>query len=311
MHAGRKWHAGYRALRKWAGQVATCRRAARRLRYLRRWQGRQAGHSERRVDDDIRVDDGGRDCKNVGVVVNCAARVDILRVCKGPFTERRHHFRFLALLLFLAVAGGSASAKLDVGNASATLPVTASLSARSAGSDSPFALADFDGDLQPDLASVQAGANNQDKTDYRIQLELSTAGRESIRLVAPSGGLEIEARDVNGDHAIDLVVSTAGNGRPVAIFLNDGHGTFSRAEPAAFPGAFGESKTNWAAAPGVAANALGVTPQSGSNISSNEKDSLHDRSPAGFVAPSSAGFPLNFFIASHAGRAPPFAVRHS
>jgi hypothetical protein len=241
--------------------------------------------------------DAPHDCKKMRVVVNCAARLEILRVRKGPSTGRRLHFRFLALLLFLGVA----SAQLYGRNPSAT----------SAGTNSPFALADFDGDLQLDLASVQAGPDNHDKTDYRIQLELSTAGRESIRLVAPSGGLEIEARDVNGDHAIDLVVSTARSGKPVAIFLNDGHGTFSRAEPASFPGAFGDSKTNWAPAAGVGANAVGVTPQSGSGISSNERDALHDRSPAGFVAASSAGFPLNFFIALHAGRAPPFAVRHS
>jgi hypothetical protein len=234
-------------------------------------------------------------------MVNFAEKFGILMVPTGPSTKRRLHFRFLTLLLFLGVAGGSARAGLDVQNPPAI----------SAEAESPLALADFDGDLQPDLASIQAGPDNHDETDYRIQLELSTTGRQSIRVVAPSGGLQIEARDVNGDHAIDLVISTAGGGEPVAIFLNDGHGAFSRAEPAAFPGAFSESKTNWASRSNAAANALGVTPQSGSSISSNEKYSLHYRSRAGFDPASGAGFPLSSFVVSHAGRAPPFAVHHS
>ena len=151
-------------------------------------------------------------------VENFAPKLIILTVQRALFTRRHLLYQFLLLILILGAVGGSARAELDVRN----------LPAKSVGVGSRFAISDFDGDLQPDLASIQAGRNNSGETDYWIQVHLSTAGRQSIRVVAPSGGLQIEARDVNGDHAIDLVISTAGRREPVAILLNDGHGTFSR-----------------------------------------------------------------------------------
>ena len=234
-------------------------------------------------------------------VENFAPKLIILTVRRALATKRHLLFQFLLLILFLGAIGGSARAGLDIQNPPA----------ESLGAGSPFAISDFDGDLQPDLASIQAGRNNSDGTDYWIQVHLSTAGQQFIRVVAPSGGLQIEARDVNGDHAIDLVISSAGRREPVAIFLNDGHGTFSRAEPDAFPGALDESGENWVSGLNLLRVALGVTPQSGSSIWPKEKDSLHDRPPAGFVSASNAGFPLSSFVVSHAGRAPPFAVQHS
>jgi hypothetical protein len=55
----------------------------------------------------------------------------------------------------------------------------------------------------------------------------------------------IEARDVNGDHAPDLILATAWFKEPVAVFLNDGHGSFSRIEPAKFPVAFTSGTGSW------------------------------------------------------------------
>jgi hypothetical protein len=99
-----------------------------------------------------------------------------------------------------------------------------------------FAVADFDGDLRPDLAHIQIGRSDAALTDYWVQLQLSGAGQQSILVVAPSGGLQISVRDVNGDDAPDLVLTTSWLKTPVAILLNDGRGGFSRKEPSAFPG---------------------------------------------------------------------------
>src|SRR5580698_7725958 len=118
-------------------------------------------------------------------------------------------------------------------------------SASSAGPGLQFALADFDGDHRPDLVGVQAGQGNVVRTNYWIQLQLSAAGQQTISLVAPSGGLQIAARDVNGDQIPDLILTTTWLRQPVAIFINDGHGTFSRVAPDAFPDAFRESQTGW------------------------------------------------------------------
>src|SRR5579863_4287515 len=173
-------------------------------------------------------------------------------VLTGNPVARRHLIRSLLSLLFLALVGGSAAASTDLER----VPVA------SVGPGQPFAVADFDSDLHPDVASVQVGRSDSSHTDYWIQLQLTTAGHQSIKVVASIGGLQIAARDVNGDHAVDLILTTALLRQPVAILLNDGHGNFTWAAPAAFPGAFAESETNWASGSRQVTDAVGVPPQS-------------------------------------------------
>ena len=99
-----------------------------------------------------------------------------------------------------------------------------------------FAIADFDGDNRPDLASVEFGRNGP--LNYSINLRLTSGPQQSINIAAPEGGLQLRAQDVNGDSFPDVVVTTFWTDRPVAILLNDGRGNFTRSEPSAFPGAF-------------------------------------------------------------------------
>jgi len=214
----------------------------------------------------------------------------------------RHYFliRSLILLLFPGFVGGTAAASVNVQNP----PVT------SHGPGLPFAIADFDGDLRPDLASIQVGSNSSGSTEYWIQLQLSAAGRQSIRLVGPPGGLLVEARDVNGDHAVDLIFVTAWFRQPVAILLNNGHGSFSRAEPDAFSEPFNESTANWGSAFGQATDAVGVPAQSRMGNCPESRALPHAQSHTRSILASSAGFLLNSFLGSHAGRAPPSAVSH-
>ena len=202
------------------------------------------------------------------------------------------------LLLIFGFVGSSAAAQEAQKAAAAPVSLGQQL-----------AISDFDGDLQPDLAIVQAGTTASGSTDYWIQLQLSAVGRESIRIVAPAGGLLIEARDVNGDHAVDLILSTSLR-QPVAVFLNDGHGSFSRAEVAAFPGAFSECGTKFVSASSPATDALGVSPQPGAGVCPEENDSGFNRSPASLILFLSAGFPSDSFLTSHSGRAPPSEDRH-
>jgi hypothetical protein len=190
----------------------------------------------------------------------------------------------------------------------AAASATAAEEARDAGvvALSPqFAISDFDGDLRPDLASIQAGATASGSTDYWIHLQLSAAGRQLIRLVAPAGGLLIEARDVNGDHAVDLVLTTTSYRQPVAIFLNDGHGVFSRVEPSAFPAAFSRPAASWASRRDGAIDAVDVSPQSRTGIC-RALTALRDvRSQSNSISPLGSRFLLDSFLVSHAGRAPP------
>jgi len=212
-------------------------------------------------------------------------------------------FRFVISLLFfgLAYGGTAARAPAEIENPHVT----------SLGPGLTFAIADFDGDRRPDFASIQAEQNRSGSSDYSIQIQLSDVGRQSIHLVGPIGGLLIEARDVDGDRTVDLVVSTAWRKQPVAIFLNDGHGTFSRAELAAFPRAFSECDTNLVSGPDPATDALGALPQPGAGIWPDENDSGFDRSPASLILASGAEFPSDSFLTSHSGRAPPSEVHDS
>jgi hypothetical protein len=108
-----------------------------------------------------------------------------------------------------------------------------------------FAIEDFDGDSKPDIATVLQGRSGSADNHYRIRFQLSSGGSQNIDLTAPAGGLDISSRDVNGDDFLDVVVTTAGTNRPVAVLLNDGAGTFTASDPSAFPGAFRNSSHFW------------------------------------------------------------------
>jgi hypothetical protein len=235
-------------------------------------------------------------------VYNFAPEFDFLAVWRDSLATRRYLLaRSLILLLFLGVLGGSAKAGVDVQN----LPAT------SVGPGLPFAIADLDGDLRPDYASIQTGSNNSGGTDYWLQLHLA-AGRQSIRLVAPAGGLVIEARTPSGRVAADLVVTTAWFRQPVAIFLNDGHGSFSRAKLTTFFGTSFEAGTNWGVASDQSGNAVGILPQQSRTAACLKARSLPNFRQHAYAIPVlNAGFPLSSFQISHAGRAPPPEVHYS
>jgi len=171
--------------------------------------------------------------------------------------------------------------------------------------DLPFAISDFDGDLRPDLAVVQAGRSDVSFTDYWIQLQLSAAGSQFLRVVAPTGGLQIAARDVNGDLAPDLVLTTSWRNQPVAIFLNDGHGKFSRIDPSAFPEAFRASTTNWTGVASPPQDLLAVRPQSRAFASLAVALLAQVGSSVRSAQPPDQEVLPSRELASHPGRAPP------
>ena len=226
------------------------------------------------------------------------AQWSLLHALRNRLVAGRYRFWVPCLLLLLIVVGGTATARAEVQKPFVT-------------SDQPgpqFAIEDFDGDLLPDVASIHVGRTDSSLTDYWIHLQLTAVGQQSIQVTGLAGGLSIEARDVNGDHAVDLVLATAWFKQPVAILLNNGHGGFSRAEPASFPGAFSESKIKWASVSYQAAEAVGIPPQSGAGIRPEARCLLRGRSPAGSIPASSSGFlpVLSYSPALGAHRRPKF-----
>ena len=142
-----------------------------------------------------------------------------------------------ALLCFVGFAGSSHATSLGPQSRPSSSPQLTS----------QFAIADFDGDRRPDLATVQAGSSSSVDTQYWIAFQLSGGTRPAlVGITAPTGGLQITSRDVNGDDSLDVIVMTAWTNRPVVVLLNDGQGNFRASSLSAFPGAFTSSEKSCA-----------------------------------------------------------------
>ncbi len=174
-----------------------------------------------------------------------------------------------------------------------------------------FAIADFDGDLKPDLATVQVGGSNARTTHYSIRFELSSGTARSISLIAPSGGLQIVPQDVNGDKIPDLIVSTQWLNRPVAVLLNDGHGNFTLADPGAFADVMRKSQLEWS---GTGAQIYDGAAIPSSRSSPTACALCAKEFLAGGGSELGPSYVLPFHVVQRdfacAGRAPPFVIHH-
>src|SRR6266849_3453948 len=208
-------------------------------------------------------------------------------------------FAFLCMVLGFATCGNAAPGVPQSGPAT-SLPVT-----------SQVAIADFDGDNRPDLATVQVGQGSSWDTHYWIAFQLSHGSRQVLGVTAPTGGLQITSRDVNGDSFLDVVVTTAWTNRPVAVLLNDGRGNFRASSPSAVPRAFTTSEKSWACTTDELKDATAVLlsryptrncPE-GSRFSS-------PRSVTGLLGLRASRNSLSSAVVSFLGRAPPSFVLH-
>jgi hypothetical protein len=179
---------------------------------------------------------------------------------------------------------------------------------RAAIPDSQFAIGDFDGDRQPDLATVEIARFNSLHSRYWISFQLSKGRLQTIGVTGPAGGLVLLARDVNGDRALDLVLVTAWRHELVAVLLNDGQGNFSAAEPAQFQINAVSSRTQ-----------IGIVPPllEDRTVLSFQYSALRDPGrktpPARESQPALArarGFTLKLFPSSLSSRAPPRPSLH-
>jgi hypothetical protein len=205
----------------------------------------------------------------------------------------------LSLLLWLPLIGFGA-------RPAAAAPTTAQVT--NAGPGPQSAIADFDGDLRLDSAVIEPGAVVSGGIHYSIQLHLSDTRGHSLQLVAPAGGLVIEARDVNGDHAVDLVLSTAWSRHPVAVFLNDGHGSFSRSETGLASDLISSSGTRFSPTGRVPCDSVGVPPQSDDSPCAMESDAIFHVASTRLIGTATERILANASLLSRPGRAPPLML---
>jgi hypothetical protein len=167
------------------------------------------------------------------------------------------------------------------------------------------AMADFTGDSRPYRATVNLARFGPHSADYFIEIRLTEGGSQLLGLTAPPGGVVITPEDVTGDGTIDLVVRGAGSLEPVAIFINDGCGRFSRHDPASTSRSDAGGTTSL-----TSANAWQYQAACAISTSSPQVADLKDRSrralrPAIRLAGGPRTLLLQFEQSPNSGRAPP------
>jgi hypothetical protein len=174
-----------------------------------------------------------------------------------------------------------------------------------------FAIADFDGDSRPDIASVHVGQGSSRSTRYWIAFHLSGGTGQTVGITAASGGLQIESRDVNGDSFPDVIITTAWTNKPVAILLNDGFGHFTVSNPSEFQSAFTapEASCTWATDEIRDAAAALLLWRSVSGDCRTESRILSSRGTTLLVAARCGPASILASVSPFIGRAPPF-VQH-
>ena len=235
---------------------------------------------------------------------DCMAPFAPRTVCRGFATKIARGCRSLQFLALFLLVGFVVSRVAAAGPDVPLVPIA------SLGAGPSFAFADFDSDKHFDLANVEVGQLGSESTTYSIQLHLTASRRRIIKVIAPPGGLAIEARDVNGDNVVDLVLTTAWSKRPVAVFLNHGHGRFSRAKPDRFPGAFCGPRGNWGSSRHQVAEYVDVTSRSRSGFCPEAENPRTVRGPTESVRILISGFAFDPLLIASPDRAPPFQLSY-
>jgi hypothetical protein len=173
-----------------------------------------------------------------------------------------------------------------------------------------FAIADFDGDDRPDLATVETGLVGASHARYWIGFRMSAGARQTIGVNAPVGGLEIASRDVNGDNIVDLVVSTAWLKSPIAVLVNDGHGNFTIRDPAAYSSALiSPNRTLSAPSQENPVEALAISARSSDDFVATER-TAPARTASEKIAKHDSFSNISHPIVRRSGRAPPLSIHY-
>src|SRR5712692_1122134 len=133
----------------------------------------------------------------------------------------KHGLFATCVALLLAAVPCLGAAKADLSNVAAP----------------PLVIADLDGDHTLDFAIGSRSGNSTAGFLYRIDLGLSgSAEASSFTVFDRQGtGLNVSTVDLDGDHDLDLVITSQPFHRPVGVWINDGTGKFERGDSSRYP----------------------------------------------------------------------------
>lgn len=95
---------------------------------------------------------------------------------------------------------------------------------------------DFDGDNRADIAFARPQGRVNGAYRYQVEVRLSAQPGATFDVDSGAvGGLRITTRDVDGDHDLDLVITTTFGGLRVGVWINDGHGQFTQGVAESYP----------------------------------------------------------------------------
>jgi len=119
---------------------------------------------------------------------------------------------------------------------------------------SAWALADFNGDLRPDLAT--ASPVHHDALGYlqEVRIDLGQSAHTSFTFWSRAARVQFGAWDIDGDDDRDIIVVELLSKRPIGVWLNDGTGSFEPGDLTKFQKLWtSDSTRGWRARPEVRA----------------------------------------------------------
>jgi hypothetical protein len=87
-------------------------------------------------------------------------------------------------------------------------------------------LGDFDGDSQIDVVTSRAERLPGHEYSHEISLKLSGSASTSFTFRDRYPSVQLNSRDIDGDHDRDIIIRETGTSEPLAVWLNDGTGHF-------------------------------------------------------------------------------------
>ena len=85
---------------------------------------------------------------------------------------------------------------------------------------------DFDGDSQIDVVTSRVERLQGHEYSHEVSLKLSGSPATSFTFRNRYASVQLNSRDIDGDHDRDIIIRETGTLEPLAVWLNDGSGHF-------------------------------------------------------------------------------------